>query len=255
MKIVIYTRSMNYDLYRLSSSSVSLPYKRKRCAFTSADGYLYDHIVKSNADILINLDEDAFIIDNEKLKKLIEFVIDNEYVNCGMSDGGVVDIRKHNPLVTNPYFNILNIKEIKKKFNLKEIQKNYSQHNQDFEKFTPFNLMKTQFSYDYFEPYNPFFVWLAVNFKTLFLDADVHSDGISTVLHDHLGSPFLYHSWYSRFYGVDENHTKRIKDLYAEATGNIVQKPSILNKIIHLKDQLGMKYYYPLKLRIEDKLR
>jgi hypothetical protein len=108
MKIVIYTRSMNYDLYRLSSSSVSLPYKRKRCAFTSADGYLYDHIVKSNADILINLDEDAFIIDNEKLKKLIEFVIDNEYVNCGMSDGGVVDIRKHNPLVTNPYFNILN---------------------------------------------------------------------------------------------------------------------------------------------------
>lgn len=246
---------MNYDLFQLSSSSVSLPYKRKRCTFTSADGYLYDHIVKSDADILINLDEDAFISDNTKLQNLIDFVVENEYVNCGMSDGGIVDIRKHNPLVTNPFFNILNIKEIRKKFNLNEIEKNFSQHNPDFEKFTPFDLMRTQFAYDNYEPYNPFFVWLTVNFKTLFLDAEVHSDGISTVLKDHLGEPFLYHSWYSRFYGKDENHTKRIDDLYTEATGNIAQKPSIMSTIINLKDQLGMKCYYPLKLRIEDKFR
>ena len=172
-----------------------------------------------------------------------------------MPDGGIVDIRRHNPLVTNPYFNILNVKEIKKKFNLKEIQKNYNQHNPDFEKFTSFDLMKTTYEYDYYEPYNAFFVWLTVNFKTLFLDADVHSDGISTILKDHLGHPFLFHSWYSRFYEIDENHTKRIKDLYIEATGNKIQKPNALSKIINLKDKLGMKYYYPLKLRIENKVR
>lgn len=246
---------MNYDLFQLSSSSVSLPYKRKRCTYTSADGYLYNHIVKSDADIIINLDEDAFIIDNAKLQQLIEFVMDNQYINCGMADGGIVDIRKHNPLVTNPFFNILNVKEIKKRFNLKDIQSNYSQHHLDFEKYTPFDLMKGNFAYDYYEPYNPFFIWLTVNFKTLFLDAEVHSDGISTILKDHFGIPFLYHSWYSRFYGVDQIHTKRIEDLYKEATGNIIQKSTLKNKIINFKDQLGMKYYYPLKLRIENKLR
>lgn len=255
MKIAIYTRSMNYDLFQLSSSSVSLPYKRKRYTFTSADGYLYDRIVKSGAEIIINLDEDAFITDNEKLKKLIEYVIDNEYVNCGMPDGGVVDIRKHNPLVTNPFFNILNVKEIQKKFDLQEILNNYNQHNIDFEKYTPFHLMKNKYTYDYFEPYNAFFVWLTVNFKTLFLDAELHSDGISTVLKDYLGAPFLYHSWYSRFYGVDENHTKRIEDLYMEATGNTIRKPNAADKIINLKDKLGMKFYYPLKSRFDKKLR
>ena len=109
-----------------------------------------------------------------------------------MPDGGVVDIRKHIPLVTNPFFNILNVKEI---------LKNYSGHNPEFEKLFPSHLMKNKYAYDYFEPYNPFFVWFTVNFQTLFLNTEVHQYGLSTILKDHLDEPFLLHSWYFRFYG------------------------------------------------------
>jgi len=254
MKIVICTRSMNYYLYRISQNSLTLPYKRKRIIFTTADGYLYN-LIKDNVDFIINIDEDAFIIDNRKLEVLLQYVIDNNYINCGMPDGGVVDIRKHNPLVTNPFFNILNVKEIRKKIDVKEIIKNYSFHNPEFEKYCPSHLMKNKYAYDYYEPYNPFFVWLATNFKTLYLDAEVHNDGLSTILKDHLNQPFLLHSWYSRFYGEDEYHTMRINDLYKEATGKIIPKPDFKSYIVNLRDKMGIKYYYPIKLKIENKLR
>ena len=246
---------MNYDLYKIALNTVDLPYKKKRCNFTSADGYLYHNLLDNDADFVINIDEDAFILDNNKLKKLLDYVIENEYINCGMPDGGVVDIRKHNPLVTNPFFNILNVKEIRKQFDVKEILKNFSSHNMDFEKYAPLHLLKNKFAYDYYEPYNPFFVWLTVNFKTLFLNAEVHQDGISTILKNHENESFLLHSWYSRFYGVDEVHTQRIKNLYKEATDKAPPNPNIASKLINLRDKVGMKYYYPLKLRIEDKLR
>ncbi len=255
MKVLIYTRSMNFDLYQISLNTVKLPHKKKRSIFTSAEGYLYHNLLNNDADYVINIDEDVFITDNNKLRKLIEFVIDNDYINCGMPDGGVVDIRNHNPLVTNPFFNILNVKEIRKQFDVKTILQNYSNHNSDFEKFCPLHLMKTKFAYDYYEPYNPFFVWLATNFKTLFLNAEVHQDGLSTILNDHLDEPFLLHSWYSRFYGVDEMHTNRINSLYKEATGKTTPEATTISKIVNLRDKLGMKYYYPLKLRIENKLR
>lgn len=255
MKIAIYTRSMNYDLFKISSETIQLPYIRKRCTFSSADGYLYHNLLNNDFDFIINIDEDAFIIDNNKLSSLLEYVIDNEYVNCGMPDGGVVDIRKHNPLVTNPFFNILNVREIRKKFNLVDIVNNYSHHNPDFENFSPQNLMKNKYAFDYFEPYNAFFVWLTVNFKTLFLDAEVHQDGISTILKDHVNEPFLFHSWYSRFYGNDVYHTERIKKLYTEVTGRSIPLPNFSSKLINLKDQIGNKIYYPIKLKVERKLK
>ena len=61
----------------------------------------------------------------------------------------------------------------------------------------------TGFDYDNYEPFYPFFFWLAHNFKTLYLHGVEHSDGISTILHNHDGKPFLYHSWWSRVYNTD----------------------------------------------------
>lgn len=251
MKIEIYTRSMNYALYELSQKTVTFPYRKKRCTFTSADGYLYDCIMKSKADVVINIDEDAFITDNNRLTELVKYVVENGFANCGMPDGGVMDIRKHNPLVTNPFFNIINLKLIRDKFNIQEIREHYSRHNPEYEKFAPVSLMKNPYAYDYYEPYNAFFVWLAVNFKTLYLDASLHADGLSTVLKDHIGSPFLYHSWYSRFYGQDQFHTIRIQNLYREATGKEVPRLSLWRRLVSLKDNLGLRYYVPLKRRIE----
>jgi len=255
MKIEIYTRSMNWQLYKLSSKTILLPYKKNRCRFTSADGYFYNNIMRSSADIILNIDEDAFVTDNGRLKALLEYFLDNEYVNCGVPDGGVMQIRKHNPIVTNPFFNILNVKKIKEQFNIENIKNNYGIHKPEFENYAPQHLLKNQYEYDFYEPYNPFFIWLSTNFKTLYLDAKEHKDGLSTEVLNHEGDPFLLHSWYSRFYLKDSLHTERINNLYKEATNLELQNNvTFLDKVIQKIDELGMKHYYPIKYRIEKKL-
>lgn len=256
MKIEIYTRSMNWKLYKLSEKTIQLPYKKHRCRFTSADGYFYYNVLKSSADIVINIDEDAFVSDNNSLKNLLEFFIENDYVNCGVPDGGVMEIRKHNPVVTNPFFNILNVSKLKKEFDISNIINNYSKHNPDFEKYAPTQIIRTQYAYDFYEPYVPFFLWVNTNFKTLFLNAGEHHDGYSNEVYDHEGNPFLLHSWYSRFYGKDEFHTNRINNLYKEVSNELPSDDSSFpDQIIKRFDSLGMKYYFPLKSRIENKLK
>lgn len=244
---------MNYQLYRMSMKTILLPYKKKRSMFTTATGYIYNYILNNDADFVINIDEDAFVIDNDRLMKLLDYVKDNNYINCGMPDGGVVEIRQHNPLVTNPFFNILNVKEIRKKFNLEEINNNYSSHKTEFENFSTTHLKNDKYKFDFYEPYYPFFIWLTVNFKTLFLNATVHKDGISTVLKDHLDQPFLVHSWYSRYYGKDTNHTKRINSLFKQETGNSIPKLSGYSKLVILFEKIENIIFFNIILRVKNK--
>lgn len=254
MKIEIYTRSMNWKLYQLSQNTITLPYKRNRCRFTTADGYFYDRVLKSKADYIVNIDEDAFVTDNDRLQNLLEFCIKNDYVNCGVSDGGVMAIRKHNPLVTNPFFNIINVAKIRKEFDLANVIKNYNTHQIDFEKHAPTHLLRYQYAYDFYEPYVPFFLWLDTSFKTLFLDAREHVDGHSNIVLDHEGKPFVLHAWYSRLFGKEDFHTARIKNLYKEATHKeMPEKYSILDKLTSASDCFG-KEYHDTKNRVKVKL-
>jgi hypothetical protein len=87
-------------------------------------------------------------------------------------------------------------------------------HQSEYESKAPWNLIKGEYAFDYFEPYVPFFVWLSQNFKVLYLDAKSHEDGRSTVLMDHMGAPLILHSWYSRLYEKDDDHRHRIDSLY-----------------------------------------
>lgn len=149
-----------------------------------------------------------------------------------MPDGGVVHLRHLNPLVTNPYFNILNVKEIRKKistFNVNE----YSNHKDSYMDNYPTNILKGAYEFVYYEPYYPFFVWMSQNFKTLYLNAETHPDGLSSVLRDHNNQPFLTHTWYSRLYNVDKQHTKRINSAFheCELSSGIIYKPSLIESI------------------------
>lgn len=214
-RIKIYTRSMNKALYDRAMFFIDLPYPKVRLENTTADGYIYQLIEDTTADIIINIDEDAFVSDLNALKNLLQYVVENEYVNCGMPDGGVVHLRRANPLVTNPYFNILNVAEIRKKISLKEIE-SFPYHKDEYMKNFPVHLLKGRFEFVDNEPYCRFFVWLSQNYKTLYLDSYNHPDGESTVLLNHEGIPFLIHTWYSRFYGSDYKHTKRIDNVVSE---------------------------------------
>lgn len=214
-RIKIYTRSMNLALYNRAMFFVDLPYPKVRLTGTTADGYFYQMLDDTEADIIINIDEDAFVYDLKLLEELVQYVVDNEYVNCGMPDGGVVHLRRLHPLVTNAYFNILNVREIRKKFSLEAIQK-FPFHEDAYMNVLPKAIIKGPYEIVDYEPYYQFFIWLSQNFKTLYLNAENHPDGESTILHDHLNRPFLIHTWYSRMYNNDFFHTKRINRVVRE---------------------------------------
>lgn len=140
MKIAIYTRSMNHQLYASAMKTLaSFGYKRHRLMGTTADGYL-KKILRSTADYVINIDEDAFVTDPKALTELLEYCIQHQIVNCGMPDGGVSRMRTHNPLVTNPFFNIFAVRELRKNFSEKVIQE-YAVHKPEYESFTPHHLL------------------------------------------------------------------------------------------------------------------
>lgn len=214
LNIQIFTRSCNDHLFQLSGKTINLPYKKNKLKFTTGAGYFYQ-IMKSDADIVINIDEDAFIVDNKELLNLLVYFVENNYVNCGMPDGGVVQVRCHNPLVINPFFNIMDLRVLRKDFNL-DIMKRYKVFDPKYIEKTNQKLMKTDFIYDMFEPYYPFFLWINQNYKVLDLDARTRSDGFTTTLLNQNQKPFLYHTWYSRSYGNDSFHTERIKNIMEE---------------------------------------
>jgi hypothetical protein len=240
-KIEIVTRSMNRKLYNLSQATISLLFKRVRLKNTTADGYLYQ-LLKRDVDYVINIDEDAFICDNDRLLALLKYCIANAIDLCGMPDGGVLPVRICNPLVTNPFFNIMHVKKIRAAFSKKEIRK-YKEHKPEYEQKTPVHLLKTTYSYKYYEPFEPLFVWISQNFKVLYLDAEEHADGFTTLLKDQNGQPFLLHTWFSRMYEKDPLHTQRINHVIQEClpkaledyyqTHNI-RKERFIQKIEHL---------------------
>ena len=207
---------MNRILYDKSMALCDLPYVKVRLMGTTAEGYLYQIVTDTEADWVINIDEDAFVSDLNSLKSLITYCVEHGYDNCGMPDGGVVHLRDGNPLVTNPYFNILNTKAIRERFDEGKLDElpNPERFAQKELLISPCNFNNTNE-----EPYYPFFIWMSNHFKTLYLKATNHPDGESTVLCNHLGEPFLIHTWYSRYYNHNRFHTNRIDSAFKEACG------------------------------------
>lgn len=205
---------MNDVLYHKAMALCDLPYEKVRLLGTSADGYLYQLIADTAADWVINIDEDAFVCDFDALKRLIEYCMENGYDNCGMPDGGVVHLRDGNPLVTNPYFNILNTKVLREQLDTARLKE-----PPDRSRFTQTELLVGPHDFETtdVEPYYPFFIWTSNHFKTLYLKATNHPDGESTILYNHLDEPFLIHTWYSRFYNRDRFHTHRIDNAFTES--------------------------------------
>lgn len=202
---------MNRELYRLEQMTISLPYKRVRLVDTTADGYFLK-LMNIDADWIINIDEDAFVVDNRRVDILLHYCAENDIDVCGYSDGGVISIRNHNPLVMNPFFNIIHTKALREKFRPGVLQE-YAVHKSEYEKKAPWNLIRKHtyaYEFHYFEPYDPFFVWVSQNFNTLYLDALTHSDKYSTIGLDHESKPMLIHTWYSRDYNKSTFHTDRI---------------------------------------------
>ena len=207
------------ELYHYSQRLIDLPYPRVRLYGTTADGYLYQMLEDKDCDIAINIDEDAFVVDNAALQELLEYVLANDIVCCGMNDGGADCIRILNPIVQNPFFNIINLKAIREMFNREEIEQfDYEANKAELIMKLPKELQEYDgLKYDNYEPYYHFFLWVALNFKIMYLYVREHEDKYTTIVYNQNNKPILLHTWFSREYGVDEMQTNRIKAIIAEA--------------------------------------
>lgn len=190
-RVKIYSRSFDLRLYRNAKGlwegidCVDIV----RLTDQSADGYFYTMLKDEDCDIAVNIDEDAFVTDPQAVNDLVRLMQEEGYANIGCPDAGEGLPRSGNPKVTNPFFNILNLRLIRSKFDRAALK---------------------AYTEDY-EPYYPFYLWLADNFRTLYLPAQKHSDGISTILYDLQGRRICMHSWYARFYSMPDFIVRRIQ--------------------------------------------
>ena len=180
IRIKFYCRSFNKELYMLSRGLYEQAgFPCVRLTDQAADGYFYRMLEDETCDIAINVDEDCFITDLDAVLALARKAYAEGWVNIGCSDAGEGVPRKGAPEVTNPFFNIFNLHEIRKAWNAYRLVPELRRDN-----------------YKGKEPYYNFFRWLVRTFpgKTLYLDNVRHADGLTTRL------DCCLHTWFARQY-------------------------------------------------------
>lgn len=218
-RIKIFTRSFDLRLYRLAKGLFdNLEWEGEnipcvRLTDQSADGYFYTMLRDTECDIAINVDEDAFITNPQAVIDLVHKLIDEGYANVGASDGDPATTGR-DKIVTNPFFNIFNLKLIREGFDRSLLKRDI--HDS--------------------EPYYPFFKWMAGNYKTLYLPCRRHSDGITTILLDPQGRTICLHTWFSRFYSMPSWIVRRIEPtqgMQKQRIDNIIHEAyAVRNKVL-----------------------
>lgn len=190
--------------------------------------YMMTDQLFADCDWVIYIDEDCFITDKQALFDLLKYQIDNNIHCSGVPDGGVISHRFHNPISIIAFFMILNIGELRKKY--KSNDANSMKYDHDLDKFIPHHLIDTnrpfneKFNriiapgytpygviYDNFEPTYKLFFWLLRNnYNMLYLNAyDYPCDDLTTVVKNHKGIDFIYHTWFAREWSIPK-HRGRI---------------------------------------------
>lgn len=206
IRIVVATRSLVQELSSLSGEFLAREvqtsdktYRFERHLIQGAEACSYfRELLQFDADWIVSLDEDAFLLDPIELCRTIEFMDRCGYAACGMPDGGVVPIRQHNPAACNGFFNIFDMRRVRPIWQDFDVASR-SPFRSDFTEFIPEFARRSFAQFDNFEPYyGLFFALLNRQERLLYLDADECCDGISTLLRSPSGAPFLLHAWYAR---------------------------------------------------------
>jgi len=263
--IAILTTVINQELYQ--KSSCLFPTTMQRFVIDGSNKmhgldsivYMMKKLKGKGIDWLIMADEDVLFIDTKGIFETINFMEDQDYMVCGVRDGGQIAIRYQNPYVINTFLSILNFKELESIWNEKEMRKN--QYLNDDEFLDDLNSLPQEYNAtSLFEPYYCFYLWLRRKGKRiLFLNATkaLVEDDITTLVYDANNNKLAYHTWYARSYGVTKAHTERIDNVFKQIN---IPEPTV-ERIIYFKDSFfGIKYkmkknWMRVKMKLESLLK
>jgi glycosyltransferase involved in cell wall biosynthesis len=207
-RVVFATRSLDEQLYRLTGQYLGFDgietgdlelVGRVRLTGLDATEY-FRELLQLDADWVVNIDEDAFLIDPAGVLDLIRRMEAQGYAACGLPDGGVVPIRRHNPVACNACFTVFDLRR------LRGLLVDWKQtlevrYNPRYAEDLPAFARRGRYCFDHFEPYyGLFFALRESGERILYLDGQEWEDGTSTVLLGATGQPLLIHAWYARLW-------------------------------------------------------
>jgi hypothetical protein len=245
--IAVLTTVINQELYQ--KSSCLFPENMKRFVIDGSNKmhgidsilFMMKKLKGKGIEWLVMADEDVLFVDVKGIYETISFMKANDYIVCGVRDGGQIAIRYQNPYVINTFLSILNFRELEAMWDKKEMLHN--QYSTENEFSDDLNALPQQYdAKSLFEPYYCFYLWLRrKGKKILFLNASVafEDDDITTVVFDSNNNKMAYHTWYARSYGVNQKHTERIDKVFRQ-----IDIPNNMEvKATYFKDSFyGIKY-------------
>ena len=205
-RVVITTRSMDDELYTLAAALFPARPARRLVGRT-AEGYLGEVLTIGDADWVVNIDEDAFVVDAVGVMDLIDLMRREGIDYCGVSDGGVIPHRNNSPLVVNPFFNVFHVAAIREQV---AACRNTDLPLEGLDTSVLGRRVPTE-QLAYVEPFDSLLTWLSQRFRPLYLSARSHEDGITTIVSTPDGRDIVLHTWYSRMFRTDLGQRRRIQ--------------------------------------------
>jgi hypothetical protein len=216
--IAIITTLINKDLYQKSAQL--FPENIQKYVIEGKEGmfaldslcYMMKKLKGRGIEWLIMADEDVLFRNPDGIYDIINYLKENDFILCGVRDGGQIKTRKQNPFAINTFFSVIDFKKLEQLWDRHAVRKNQYILPNEFQE----DLSALKEEYDamsLFEPYYCFYFWLRrKGEKILFLEASepFEEDDFTTLVFDTNGKELLYHTWYARSYGESEKHTKRI---------------------------------------------
>jgi hypothetical protein len=212
--LIVVSYSQEKRLGDAALGLIDIPCQKLLLRDWTPTGYL-TRLLELPGDWVVHIDEDCFVTAPSRILDIIDHMRENNFVCCGMPDGGVVKTRRHNPVACNPFFLVLNVAELREVV-AEDPDINAAIWDESYQgRVAPFvGVRGNRYLFDEFEPYYPLFFWLCRNDKRiLYLDARewaLEPEGQSTELLDHCGAPLAVHTWYARQYKVPRPSAARL---------------------------------------------
>lgn len=258
-KIALLTTVINWDLYKKSSQyfpdGISKYVIDGRNGMFGIDSiyFMMKKFKTLDIDWLIMVDEDVLFLNSDGIYDTIDYMLKNNYILCGVRDGGDIPNRTFSPYLINTFFSIVNLKKLKAIWNKEEVKKNHYILENEFEE--DFSKMKEKYDVNsLYEPYYCFYFWIRrKGEKILFLESEApFNDKLTTLAYTPYKKNFFYHTWYARSYGNNKKHTDRIDAVF----DLLIFYPSKYQEPIIWKDKLFFikRFLRKQRRRIEMKL-